>query len=157
MARPGGGVMTVLGGLAGSGAGIVTLAAAWLLSRHLHHIPAASPWLARIATVLMFAGGSAVAVTSLGGWIVTAVATIAGLLGGLHSGVAFAVLTVTALCLMTGVVTDLIWSPGSGMITAAVLPLVLGLTAGGVLHQIYAYAAVPAGQYAAAIASWIGG
>ena len=137
--------MTVLGGLVGSGAGIVTLAAAWLLSRHLHHIPAASPWLARIATVLMFAGGSAVAVTSLGGWIVTAVATIAGFLGGLHSGVAFAVLTVAALCLTVGVVTDLIWSPGSGMITAAVLPLVLGLTAGGVLHQIYAYAAVPAG------------
>ena len=149
--------MSVLGGLVGSGAGIVTLAAAWLLSRHLHHIPAASPWLARLATLLMFAGGSAVAVTSLGGWIVTAVATVAGFLGGLHSGIAFAVLTVVALFLTVGVVTDMIWSPGSGMITAAVLPLVLGLTAGGVLHQLYIYLAVPAGQYAAAIAAWIGG
>ncbi len=149
--------MSVLGSLAGSGAGIITIALAVLAARHMHRIPAGNSWLARAATILMFMGGSAIAVTAVGGWTVTAVSTVAGFLGGLHSGIAFAVLTVVALFLLVAVVTDLIWSPDSSLVTAAVLPLILGLTAGGVLHQLYLYLAVPAGQYAAAIAAWIGG
>lgn len=149
--------MNVLAGIAGSGAGIVTIAVAWLIDRHQYRVPLVSAWLARLAAILMFAGGSAVAVTPLGQWIVTMADGAAQVLGGLGSGLPFAVLTVAALFLAVGVTTDLIWAPGSGLITAAVLPLILGLTQGGLLHGMYEALAIPAGQYAAAISALIGG
>lgn len=150
--------MSVFAGVAGSGAGIVTIAAAFLLARHLHRAhQCIVPWLARAAAVLMFCGGSAIAVTAAGQWVITFVTGLTAPLGGVQSGLAFASLTAMALFTAIGVLTDMVWAPGNGLVTAAVLPLVLGLTHGGILHALYVHVVIPAGGYASVISGWLGG
>lgn len=151
--------MSVLAGLIGSGAGIVVIALAVLIGKHYQHLPRMThDWVARGVIVLMYAGGSAIAVTQVGSWADTAVTFAAGWLGGLNAGIPRTALIVTAMFLIASMAVSVIFapSPATGALAAA-MPLILSLVAGGVLHQFYVATTGPAQVLAASLNAWLGG
>ena len=151
--------MTTIAGLIGSGAGVVVIALALLLTRHLGFVPGfLRGWVERAIIVLMYAGGSAIAVTTLGSWSTWLIQHIADLLGGLNAGIPHTALTVVAMVLIFAVGVSLVVAPNAATgVVAAMLPLILGLVAGGVIHQVYLQTVIPGQALAAQISSWIGG
>ena len=152
--------MSTLANLAGSGAGIVTIGVAFLLAIFvLPRLPQfLHGWGERFVIVLMYAGGSAIAVTTLGYWTDWLISHAADLLGGLNAPIPRAALILTCLFLLLGVLVSLIWEPNAATgIVAAFLPLLLGLVAGGVIADIHAVTVIPGQALASALNSWIGG
>ena len=152
--------MSTLAGLIGSGAGVVVIALAVLLTMHvLGHVPGfARSWAERGIIVLMFAGGSAIAVTTLGTWSHWLIIHAAGIFGGLNAGIPRTVLIVTAMVLIFAVAMSLVFAPNAATgVVAAALPLILGLVAGGIIHQIYLQTVVPAQAFASHLSALIGG
>jgi hypothetical protein len=151
--------VSTFAGLVGSGAGIVVIALALIISAHYHHAPSMThPWIERLVIVLMYAGGSTLAVTQLGAWSDDAIRLVAGWFGGLDAGIPRTALVVTALFLIAGTVIALIFAPSTATgIVAAMIPLVLSLVAGGALHQLYVSTSVPAQAFAANLNAWIAG
>lgn len=152
--------MSALAGWLGSGAGFVAVAAGFLILAHLGRLPlpAAHPWIRRGVIVLMYAGGSAIAVTRLGQYARTALLWIAGLFGGVSYGPAHVAIVVGSLFLIAGTLTGLMFAPDEAVATVAIaVPLVLSLVAGGVIHQLYVATTVPAQGFAGALNSWLAG
>jgi hypothetical protein len=151
--------VSTLASLIGSGAGIITIALAVLIGRHYRHLPwAVHSWAQRIVIVLMFAGGSAIAVTDIGRWADDGVTWTAGLLGGLGAGLPRAALVVTCMFLLAGILISLIFAPAQAAgVTAAVMPAVLALAPGGFLASVHGALCGPATAFAALLARWIGG
>jgi hypothetical protein len=146
--------------LVGTGAGIIVILFAWLLTRHvLDHCPGfLREWAERLIIILMYAGGAALAATSLGDWSRWLIEHVADVFGGLNAGIPRTALVATALVLLFAVVMSLIFAPNAATgLVAACLPLVLGLVAGGVIHQIYMQTAVPAQAFASSLSALIGG
>jgi hypothetical protein len=151
--------MSTLAGLVGSGAGVVTIALAMILGMHLGHVPQfLRKWAERFLIILMYVGGSAIAVTTLGSWGDWIINRIADVFGGIGAGIPHAALIITCMFLVAAVAVAIIWVPSmsTGMV-AAVLPLILGLVAGGFLHAIYIATAIPAQAFATSLNAWIGG
>lgn len=151
--------MSTLASLLGSGAGAVVIAVAMVTDRHLGRIPLVGRAIIdRLVIVLMYAGGAAIAVTKAGSWIDDIVRLATGWLGGLNAPIPRTALVIVALFLLAAVAVSLIWEPGEATgIVAAVLPLALGLVAGGFIHQVYLATVVPGQALASAISSWVGG
>ena len=151
--------MTTIAGLIGSGAGVVVIALALIMTGTSACLPAfLRSWVERAIIVLMYAGGSAIAVTTLGNWSTWIVTHIADLLGGLNAGIPHTALTVVAMVLIFAVGVSLIVAPNAATgVVAAMLPLILGLVAGGVIHQVYLQTVIPGQALAAQVSSWIGG
>jgi hypothetical protein len=152
--------MSALAGVVGNAAGVVVIGVAVLLAAFV--VPRCPgflrPWAERFIIVMMFAGGSAIAVTTLGTWADWLLEHVADLLGGLDAAIPRAALILVSLFLMLGVLVSLIWAPNAatGMIAAA-LPLILGLVAGGFIHEIYTVTVIPAQAFASSLNTWIGG
>ena len=152
--------MTTIAGLIGSGAGVVALGVAVLLGGFVApRCPRfLRPWLERFIVVLMYAGGAAIAVTTLGSWSDWILSHAADLLGGLNAPIPQVALILTGLFLVLVVIASLIWEPNAATgIVAAFLPLLLGLVAGGFIHAIYLETVIPGRELASAVSSWVGG
>lgn len=151
--------MSVLASVIGSGAGAVVIALAVLLGKHYRRLPARSyAWVERAMIVLMYAGGSAVAVTAIGRWADGAVRWIAGLLGGVDTGLPHAALVITCMFVLGALLAELIADPSPrAAYRAAAMPLILALVGGGVLHQFYAFTTAPALALASSLNLLIGG
>ena len=145
--------------IAGSGAGIVIIGVAFVAMMHIQHLPAiAHPWARRLLIVANYAGGSALAVTGLGDLGRSVMTWAAGFFGGLGSGVPRSVLIITCALLVLSTLAGLIFAPNEAVaLTAALLPFLLSLVAGGFLHQVYVSTTYPAQQLAVAFNTWIGG
>ena len=151
--------MNVLASLAGSGAGIIAIAVAILVDRHYRNLPGVlHSWIERAMILLMYAGGSAIAVTQLGQWVRDAASWVTGLFGGTGSGLAHIALVISALFMLLALIVAIIWAPtGVTAMTAALMPLILSLVGGGFLYEFYATTSAPAQALASSLASWIGG
>jgi hypothetical protein len=151
--------MSFLASLLGSGVGAVTIAVAVLLERHYRHLPGqAHPWAERLMIILMYAGGSAIAVTDAGQWADKGITWAAGLLGGLDSGIPRAALIIACMFTLAALVVALVFAPSSrSAYLAAGMPVILALVAGGFLHQVYLTTTAPAQHLASALTSWLGG
>ena len=151
--------MSAIGGWIGSGAGVVVIGVCVIISLFMHHLPALThPWLKRLLIVLMYSGGAALAVTTIGGYALTALHWVGGLLGGTSSGLGWAVVVIVAIFLAATVAVGLIWAPDwITAVLAAVLPLILALVPGGFLGQVYTATAFPAQQLTESIAHGLGG
>ena len=151
--------MSILASLAGSGAGLIAIAVAILVDRHYRNFPGVlHSWIERAMIVLMYAGGSAIAVTQLGQWARDAALWATGLFGGVGSGLAHVALVISALFMVAALIVALIWAPTSvTATTAALMPLILSLTGAGFLHEFYMTTSAPAQALASSLASWIGG
>ena len=149
--------MSAATNLLGSGAGVVTIVVGWLLMRHMEHAPTFShPWLRRLIIVLMYAGGAALAVTSLGSLADSAIVWVAHFGGGIGYGLVHTLVVVAILVFLVGTVVSLIWSPDEATALAAIaLPILLALPLGGVLHQVYTALDGPALSLATSINSWL--
>jgi hypothetical protein len=128
--------MSWLTNLAGSGAGIIAVAVGVLILRHMTYAPGiVHPWLRRLVIVIMYAGGTALAVTTLGALAISGITHAASLVGGLGYGLVRTILVVAILFLLFGVIVGLIWAPDPATaIVAAILPVLLALPLGGIIH-----------------------
>jgi hypothetical protein len=151
--------MSWLTNVAGSGAGIIAIAAGLLILRHMSRVPGiVHPWLHRFVIVLMYAGGAALAVTTLGGLADHGIVLVAGWFGGLNYGLVHAVLVIAVMVLLAGVVLGLIWAPDSvTAIVAVFLPVLLALPFGGAIHQLYATLNAPALELAQGLNHFLAG
>lgn len=151
--------MSTIAGLLGTGAGVVVLAVGWLVLRHHRRFPGMThPWLRRAALVLFFAGGSALTVTALGGWVLSAIAWVGGIFGGFSAGIPYAVVTVAVLVLLTGEAIDFVFEPANASpVIAGVLPLLMAIPAAGFLHSLSIAMNGPAASMAVALSRLIGG
>ena len=151
--------MSALASVFGSGAGAVAIALAVLAGRHYRHLPGSfHPWVERGLILLMYAGGSAIAVTDAGRWIESWITDAAGWLGGFGSGVARAALIIACISVLLAVLVALFVAPSvhAGYLAAA-MPVVLALAAGGFLHQLYLATALPGQALASGLTAWLGG
>jgi hypothetical protein len=151
--------MSIIGAVASAAIGIVAVAVAVLLMRHLGHAPGkAHPWIRRFNIVLMWAAGTVFAATGLEGVLSRVVGDITGFVGGQYQPIINVAIIIAALFLVAGTLVALVWAPeDSAAFTALAVPLVLGLVAGGVLHGIYAATVAPGEQLAAAVNAWLAG
>jgi hypothetical protein len=146
----------------GSGIALVTAGVCWLLLRHLHHLPSNThPWLHRLAIVGMYCAGIVFTVTAAGQWILGECRRALGLVGAStapHSGLGWVLVTTGALALIAALLVALIWVPNERYAWIALgAGLVLALTSGGIVHQVYAASAAPALSLTSSIATWAGG
>jgi len=152
--------MTTLASAAGSGAGIVIAGASWVTMRHMHKLPSGwhastHPVLHRLCIIGMWAGGSAIALTALGAWIIHAELWTAGLFGGVDHGLGHTAAVLAGLFLAVSVGIALIWVPAEGAAWMALaLPFVLALS-GGHLHALLTV--FPGASFAQQVSTWIGG
>ena len=151
--------MSTIGGWIGSGTGVVVVGLCVIISLFMHRLPGVThPWLKRLLIVLMYGGGAALAVTTIGGYALDALHWVGGLIGGTSAGLGWAVVVIVATFLAATVLVGLIWAPDwVTAIEAAVLPLVLALIPGGILAQAYTATAFPAQQLTESIAHGLGG
>lgn len=151
--------MSILPALLGSGAAIVTIAAAVLLMRHLDRAPSkAHPWLRRLCILMMYAAGSVIAVSGATSALSGLTAAAAGWIGGQWAPLITTGVVIAALVLFVGTAVAFIWAPDDhAAFTALALPLVLGLVGGGVLHALYVTTTAPAQQFAYALHAWLAG
>jgi len=152
--------MSALASWFGSGAGIIAVVAGMLILANLGKLPGkfAHSWVKRFVIILMYAGGSAIAVTRLGQYAHSLLMWAAGLFGGVSYGPAHAAIVIGAMFLIVGTVVGLIWAPDEAVAMVAIaVPLVLGLVAGGVIHQIYVATTIPAQGLADALNTWLAG
>lgn len=111
------------------------------------------PWAMRTGIVVMFLGGSALAVTAFGGWASKQALTVANWAGGTGSGFAI----VGALSLLVLAAIGFLKKPKPRIAyLAAVLPLVLGLFSSGFLHDVKTKTVDPSRDKANELQSRIG-
>lgn len=137
----------------GSGAGLIVIGLAVILMRFIDELPQkVVPWAMRGVIVLMFMGGSAVAITVAGKF---ASKCLRGLMhwGG---GIGTAVAVLTAVFLLIAVFVGLLKRPSSSIANfAAILPVVLGIFAAGALHSVDKSTTNPARHGTSQIDSWL--
>lgn len=152
--------ISTLASSAGSGAGIVIAGVSWITMRHMGKLPSgwhstAHPVLHRLCIIGMWAGGSAIALTALGQWIIRAELWAASLFGGVGSGAGHTAAVLAGLFLAASVALALIWVPAEGAAWMALaLPFVLALS-GGHLHALLTI--FPGASFAQSVSHWIGG
>lgn len=148
--------MSQFAAIAGSGAGLVIIASAWLLMRHLSRLPRWShPWLHRAVILGMYTGGATLMLTELGRWIITAETWVLGFFGGTSAGLGHAGAVIAGLVIAVSVIVGLIWAPDTETAYQALgLPALLVLS-GGHLHALLTV--VPGPAIAQWVSSWIGG
>lgn len=147
--------------LLGSSAAILCAGLAVSLLFLTGHVPAGlkwtPPWMARLALLIMFAGGAAFALSGGGvtvtGWIVGlihlqpelgwGVALLATVVASIY--VAFKLLDIFTAC------------PHGAVYLAGIVPLLLSLWAAGWLHTWYEQVVIPAGPAATHISQTISG
>jgi hypothetical protein len=134
--------MSSIASWAGSGAALITIGVAWLLLRHLNHLPSGMhPWLHRLVIIAMYAAGLVLTVTAAGQWALSTIRGLIGMVGSTTpgSGAGWALITIGALALALTVLVALIWTPGPQYAYVALAtPLVLALApAGSAGHRIY--------------------
>lgn len=151
--------MNLITSIVGSGAGVVIIGVAFVAMMHLQHLPQFThPWARRLLIVANYAGGSALAVTGLGDLGRSVMGWAASFFGGLGTGLPRAALIIVCALLVLTTLAGLIWVPNEAVaLTAAILPFLLSLVAGGFLHQVYVGTTYPAQQLAASFNAWIGG
>lgn len=149
-----------LAGIISSGAAALIVAGAVLIFLpHYRRLPGAThPWICRALIAIMFMAGSALTISSIGHWMTGIITDVAGWFGGTNLGPAHVLITLAALALLLTCVVGFIWAPNDAIATTALLlPLVLSLPAGGVLHHIYVATTAPAQQVVNQISAWLGG
>jgi hypothetical protein len=151
--------MTAISGWVGTGAGLIVIGACLIAVMFVNHLPKwAQPWAHRALIIGMYAGATAVLVTTLGQYALHWVTVIAGFFGGFGSGLGKAAIVLAGLFLLLTVAIGLWKVPDAAVATLAVaLAFLLALTPGGILHQFYVTTAAPGQQLAATVASWLGG
>lgn len=146
--------MGSLGSWLGSGAGLCVIGLAVLILRYkddAHH--KAEPWLVRTVVVLMFIGGTALATTVVGSWVVGLLLWLTGNTGGWGEAIAkLGGLTLFLTALLGG-----LWKARQGAAkAAAMLPLVLAMFSGGFLHNLEQATAPKARQASTVVSDWVG-
>ena len=151
--------MSFLANLIGSGVPLIVAGAAWILIGHYRRLPGAThPWICRALIAVMFAAGSALAVSGLGRWLLGIITSIAGWFGGLGFGPAHVLIVLAAFSLLLTAIAGMIWAPDDSVATLALfLPLVLALPAGGFLHHVYVATSAPAQAAASSLSAWLAG
>lgn len=151
--------MTSVSGWVGTGAGLIVIGACLIAVMFVNHLPKfLLPWAHRALIIGMYAGATAVLVTTLGQYLLSWARTVAGWFGGFGAGLGKAAIVLSALFLLLTVVIALWKVPNAGAATLAVaLAFILALVPGGFLHQFYMATALPGQQLAASVASWLGG
>jgi hypothetical protein len=147
--------MSAIASWFGSGAGLIVLGVAWVLQRHLEHLPdKAHPWGMRLVIVLMFMGSAAVAITEAGAWIEDLLRWAMHGLGGIGTAIA----VVGAVLMIAKVFFGLWRRPTDAVVTiAAFLPLVLGIFVAGHLHALYEQTSTPSRSETNQISTWLKG
>lgn len=151
--------MTSLSGWAGAGTGLIVIGVCAVAAGFVGHLPkAAHPWIHRLLIVAMYAGATAVLVTPIGRFALNLAHTAAGWFGGLDTGLGKVAIVVAGFFLLATVIVAVIKVPSAAAATtAALLAFVLALEPGGFLHQFYVVTSAPGQQFAAQIATWLGG
>jgi len=149
----------VITGWIGTGAGLITIGACLIFAMFVNHLPKFShPWVHRFLIVGMYAGATAVLVTTVGQFFLNLAQTIAGFFGGFGAGLGKAAIVLASLFLLLSVLIAVIKIPSAAAASLAViLAFLLALVPGGFLHQFYAYTAQPGQQFAGQLAAWLGG
>ncbi len=151
--------MSWLTNLIGSGAGLIVIAFGMVVLKYMGHLPSAThPWIHRGIIVLMFAGGAALAVTAIGGYVDGAIRWIAGLAGGVDYGIPHVAIVVALLFLIAGTIVGIIFAPDAGTAMVAILlPILLALPAGGIIHSLYLAVDAPAIHLASSLNAILAG
>jgi ABC-type antimicrobial peptide transport system permease subunit len=146
-------------GWIGTGVGLIVIGACFILALFVNHLPKFShPWVHRFLIVAMYAGATALLVTTIGQFALNTARTVAGFLGGFGTGLGKAAIVLAALFLLLSVLIALIKVPSAGAAPLAVLlAFALALVPGGFLHQFYVATAAPGQQFAGQFAGWLGG
>jgi hypothetical protein len=152
--------MRLFASITGSGAAIVVAALAFLLLTHHSRLPAvAHPWAKRAIIVLAFSAGSALTIT----WLGQQARTLLGMVVGWGSasadtGTAYALAVAAVLVATAFTAVCIVFEPApEAAVAAFILPVLLAIPAGGILHSLSTQVAAPAGAWAAAIMTWIAG
>jgi len=151
--------MTAIGGWIGTGAGVITIGICMIAVALVKHLPKFShPWVHRLLIIGMYSGATAVIATPIGAFAVSLIETVAGWFGGFGSGIGLAAIVIGGFFLLAAVIIAVIKVPSAAAGSLAVVTaFVLVLVPGGFLHQFYAETAIPGQQFAASVASWMGG
>jgi hypothetical protein len=151
--------MTAIGGWIGTGAGLIIIGACVIATAFVNHLPKFShPWVHRALIIGMYAGATALIVTTIGQFFLHLAEHVAGFFGGFGSGLGKAAIILASFFLLLTVLIALIKVPSAGAATLAVaLAFLLALVPGGFLHQFYVVTAAPGQQIAAQFATWLGG
>ncbi len=151
--------MTAISGWAGTGAGLIAIGICAILAGVITHLPKWShPWVHRFLIVGMYAGATAVLVTPVGEFGLNLARTSAGWFGGFGSGLGKVGIVLAGFFLLASVIIALLKVPSAGAASVAViLAFILALEPGGFLHQFYVVTSVPGQQFAAQMATWLGG
>lgn len=151
--------MSIIAALASAAGGFITVAVAVLLMRHCDKAPGkAHPWIRRACIILMWLAGSVFAASGLESLLTRWTSDITGFIGGPYVEIINVGLIIGALVLLAGTIASLIWAPDDqAAITAVMVPLVLGLVAGGFLHEAYAVTVAPGEHITAALSIWLAG
>lgn len=152
--------MTSLGGWGVSWAAVAVAGTCAVLLHHLgrhgHRLPGfAHPILHRLIIAGMHVAGCAIALTPLGGWVLTPARGILGLPSGSAHGASIAAVIIAGVFLFLTVVIGLIWVPAAEVAWFALaLPFVAALSSGGHLHSLLTV--FPVIHWCQQIAAWIG-
>jgi hypothetical protein len=153
--------VSAIGGWAGTGAAIIVVGLCVLLMRYGSNLPSMThPWQHRAVIVGMYSAGAALVITTAGAWVLRTLQSAAGWVGGTapESGAGWALVTLGAFFLFAGVVVALIWAPNTGVAYIALItPLVLAMTAGGFMHEVYTFTTYPAQHLVSQVGHWAGG
>lgn len=151
--------MSIISGWVGTGAGLIVIGACMIAVLFVHHLPKWShPWVHRALIIGMYCGATAVLVTTVGQYAITAADTAAGWFGGFGTGLGKVAIVLAGFFLLASLIIALVKVPSAGAATLAVaLAFLLALVPGGFLHQFYEVTAVPGQQIAGTVASWLGG
>jgi hypothetical protein len=137
----------------GSGAGLVMIGLASIFMAFVGDMPRAIyAWVMRAAIVLMFMGGSTLAVTVVGQFASRTLRSLVNWSGG----VGVAVSVCCAVFLLFAVFFGTWKRPSSSIATfAAILPIVLGIFTAGALHSVDKSTTVPARRESRQIDTWL--
>lgn len=126
------------------------------MGTHGNRLPGwAHPILSRFLILGMFVGGCAVALTALGGYVITAELWVTGLAHGNSAGFGHDAAMAAGVFLLLTVVIALVWVPDPRLAWCALaLPFVASLSGG---HLRGVLTILPVVQWCEQISHWIGG
>jgi hypothetical protein len=147
-----------IGGWIGTGAAVIVIGLCVIGSIFMSHLPKVlHSWIRRLIIVLMFCGGAGLVVTPLGSLALRGLDLLGGLVGGYATGWGWAAVVITSAFLAGTAFVCLIWVPDlTAAYIACVLPLILALVPGGILHSIYTGTTAPAQAAVEALAHSVG-
>ncbi len=151
--------MTAVSGWIGTGAGVITIGLCAVAAMFVQHLPkSVHPWAHRFLIVAMYAGATALLVTTLGQFALNVARAVAGVFGGFGAGLGKAAIIIAGFFLLLSVLIALIKVPAAAAASLAViLAFTLALVPGGWLHQFYVVTAAPGRQFAGQVAALMGG